>query len=131
MNHENALVSQLVQNEQRIGRAISKRDVTVLEELVAEDFVGTTPDGTVLTKRDVVATLFLPAYEIDEFENTDVQVRAYGHAAVVVGRGVVRRSIPRTGCERTVSIHARLAAAGSAMVCRRGAFVDAATGRAG
>ena len=59
-------------------------------DLFAEDFVGTTPDGTVVTKRDVVATLFSPAYDIDEFENTDIQVRAYGDAAVVVARGIVR-----------------------------------------
>jgi uncharacterized protein (TIGR02246 family) len=90
VNHENALVSQLVLNEERIGRAIAKRDEAVLDDLFAEDFVGTTPDGTVLTKRDVIASLFSPAYDIDEFNNVDIQVRMYGDAAVVVARGVVR-----------------------------------------
>jgi uncharacterized protein (TIGR02246 family) len=90
MNHEDALISQLVLNEQQIGSAIAKRSATAIEELFAEDFVGTTPDGTVLTKRDVVGTLFSPAYDIDEFENTDIQVRVFGDAAVVVARGIVR-----------------------------------------
>ena len=90
MNHGNALVSQLVLNEQQIGTAIAKRNATVIEDLFAEDFVGTTPDGAVDTKRDVVATLFSPAYDIDEFENADIQVRVYGDAAVVVARGIVR-----------------------------------------
>jgi hypothetical protein len=69
-----------VLNEQRIGSAIAKRNAAVIEELFAEDFVGTTPDGTLLTKRDVVGTLFSPAYDIDEFENTDIQVRVFGVA---------------------------------------------------
>jgi ketosteroid isomerase-like protein len=87
---DNEVVSQLVLHELRIGRAIAEGNVAVVEELLAEEFVGTTPEGAVLTKKEVVLTLFSPAYDIDVFENTDIDVRVHGNAAVVVARGVVR-----------------------------------------
>jgi Domain of unknown function (DUF4440) len=83
-------VAQLARQEQRIGRAIAEGNVSVLEDLLAAEFVGTTPDGTVLTKQEVIVSLFSAAYDIDSFENTDIDVRLYGDAAVVVARGVVR-----------------------------------------
>jgi hypothetical protein len=86
----NDVASQLVLQEQRMGRAIAKGNVAVVDELLAEEFVGTTPEGVVLTKKEVVHTLFSPAYDIDAFENTDIDVRVYGDAAVVVARGIVR-----------------------------------------
>jgi ketosteroid isomerase-like protein len=43
----------------------------------------------VLTKQEVIFSLFSPAYDIDSFENTDIDVRVYGDAAVVVARGIV------------------------------------------
>src|SRR6266550_3108719 len=35
-------------------------------------------DGRVLTKRDVSASLFSQACEIDDFQNTDIEVRLFG-----------------------------------------------------
>jgi hypothetical protein len=83
-------VSQLVRHEQHIGRAIAEGNPSVLDDLLAAEFIATTPDGTVLTKQDVIVSLFSPAYEIESFENTDIDVRLYGDAAVVVARGIVR-----------------------------------------
>lgn len=90
MLNQNAVVVQLVCDERRIGRAIAEGDVRVLDELLADDFVGTTPDGTVLAKADVIGTLFSPAYDIDTFENADIDVRVHGDAAVVIARGIVQ-----------------------------------------
>jgi len=86
----NEVVAHLVLQEQTIGRAIAEGNVSVVEDLLAEEFVGTTPEGTVLTKKEVVTSLFSPAYEIESLENTDIDVRIYGDAAVVVARGIVR-----------------------------------------
>ena len=83
-------VAQLVRHEQHIGRAIAEGDASVLDDLLAAEFIATTPDGTVLTKQEVIVSLFSPAYEIESFENTDIDVRFYGDAAVVVARGIVR-----------------------------------------
>jgi hypothetical protein len=83
-------VAELVMQEQRIGRAIAEGNVAVVDDLLAEEFVGTTPEGIVLTKKNVISTLFSPAYDIEVFENTDIDVRVYGNAAVVVARGIVR-----------------------------------------
>jgi hypothetical protein len=86
----NEVVAHLVLQEQTIGRAIAEGNVSVVEDLLAEDFVGTTPEGTVLTREEVVVSLFSPAYDIESLDNTDIDVRVYGEAAVVVGRGIVR-----------------------------------------
>ena len=86
----NEVVEHLVLQEQTIGRAIAEGKVSVIEDLLAEEFVGTTPEGKVLTKKEVVISLFSPAYDIERLENTDIDVRLYGHAAVVVARGVVQ-----------------------------------------
>ena len=87
-DHE--VVARLASQEQRIGRAIAEGNVSVVEDLSAAEFVGTTPEGVVLTKQEVISSLFSPAYDIESFENTDIDVRVYGNAAVVVARGIVR-----------------------------------------
>src|SRR5262245_9224460 len=80
----------LALQERHFGRAIAEGNASVVDDLLAADFVGTTPDGIVLTKQAVLFELFSPAYDIDSFENTDIDVRVYGDAAVVVARGIVR-----------------------------------------
>jgi ketosteroid isomerase-like protein len=90
MSDQHSLAEELVTNEQRIGRAIATGDPSVLEALLAPDFVGTTPTGTVLGKPAVLDSLFSPAYDIETFENADIEVRFFGDVAVVLGRGVVR-----------------------------------------
>ena len=87
---DNEVVAHLSSQEQRIGRAIAEGNVSVIEDLLAAEFVSTTPEGVVLTKQEVISSLFSTTYEIDSFENTDIDVRVYGNAAVVVARGMVR-----------------------------------------
>src|SRR3954462_13787424 len=84
-----------------------------------------TPDGTVLNKRDVIENLFSPAYEIDDFENTDIDVRVFGMAAVVVARGSRAWSVPGQRRERTIPLHARLGKGPRTMACGGRPFLDA------
>jgi ketosteroid isomerase-like protein len=90
MTEHRSIAEQIVADEQRIGRAISAGDATVVDALLADDFVGTTANGMVLTKQEVIESLFSPAYDIEAFENTDIDVRLHGDTAIVVARGIVR-----------------------------------------
>jgi len=79
--------------EQEIGAlnrewvdAIIKRDAAAFERILADDYVGTYPDGTVETKAQIVVLNKKPAAPdeptIESMEVSDPQMRVYGDAAV-------------------------------------------------
>lgn len=72
--------------------AEAKIDRAALERLIADDFIGTAPNGRSLTKRDVI-----PAAGSSSglrFTAQDVKARVFGDVGVVTGRGVSRGQAP-------------------------------------
>jgi hypothetical protein len=43
---------ELTQMEQEVGQAITSRDLTTLDRLIADDFINTNPFGVVMTKQE-------------------------------------------------------------------------------
>lgn len=64
--------------------ALTRRDVAMLDRLMAEDYVLTTVSGEVVNKARVLAEV-KSSNATPEVRNTDVTVRVYGDVAVVTG----------------------------------------------
>ena len=78
---------QLEQLEQQLVRAWVEKDRATVEALLADDWTVIDPGGRVLTKAQVLAEGFESGVRNIESGTIDeVQVRLFGHVAVVTGR---------------------------------------------
>jgi ketosteroid isomerase-like protein len=68
--------------------AEERHDRAALERIIADDFVGTGPTGTTVTKRMIVPAESTRRAGGMRMKTQDVQARVYGDAAVVTGRGL-------------------------------------------
>ena len=79
----------LVKIEQEWGDAIVHHDASTLANILADEYVLTTPFGQVVTKAQMVESLRTPrddSFKIKEVEQEDVFARFYGDTAVVYSR---------------------------------------------
>jgi len=80
-------------SERQWAESVASGDSTVVERILAEDFVGVDPDGSLYEKAKMVKdTVSAPKYFLSNHLN-EVKVRFYGDAAVAQGsESWVRRS---------------------------------------
>jgi ketosteroid isomerase-like protein len=76
--------------EREVGEALARCDVTALERLFADDFIGITPIGVEVSKADVLAQIGSADYEPETIENTVRRVRCFGNVSVVSAHGTAR-----------------------------------------
>lgn len=71
--------------------AYEKHDVKAMNEIVADDFVITFPDGSMQTKAQIVAMIKAPRQpgrRTPKFHTEDVQTRVYYNTVILMGRVV-------------------------------------------
>jgi uncharacterized protein (TIGR02246 family) len=71
--------------------AYEKHDVKAMNDIVADDFVITFPDGSMQTKAQIVAMIKAPRQPgrpTPKFHTEDVQTRVYGDTVILMGRVV-------------------------------------------
>ena len=71
--------------------AYEKNDAKVMDEIVADDFVITFPDGAMQTKSQILAMIKVPRQPgrpTPKFHTEDVQARVYGNTVILMGRVV-------------------------------------------
>ncbi len=64
-------------------------DATVLDRIIADDFIGVGPSGTVRTKPQVIADFTSGDLKFQSITTDEVQVRVYGNTAVETGRSTM------------------------------------------
>ena len=64
-------------------QAALKGDVTAVDKLLADDFIGINPVGETNTKADVLELFKSGKLKYDAFEISDMKVRVYGETALV------------------------------------------------
>jgi hypothetical protein len=74
---------QLKKLEIQYADAGVKKDVAVLDRVLADDFTETAPDGVVYTKAENMASLKSGEDVIFSYAYSDMKVRVYGDTAVV------------------------------------------------
>jgi hypothetical protein len=80
-----AVRAELLALESRWDSAVVRKDIAVLERILAPSFVFIGADGSVSTRSEMLAGLQTPDLVIDPFETRDVQVRLYGSTAILTG----------------------------------------------
>jgi ketosteroid isomerase-like protein len=74
--------------------AVLKDDTAAMSSLLADDYIGITPFGTVQTKDETLATLRTRRTHIASIEITDRKVRFYGSTALVTSTADVQATTP-------------------------------------
>ncbi len=86
--------------------ALKSRDWDQLVAIYSDDYMLVRPDGSVLSKEEVLADLRVGGLEFKEIEVADVKVRIHGDAAILTG---VSRTVTSRQAKETTS-HFRLVA---------------------
>ena len=60
------------------------KDATIVERLIAEDYVYISPNGSMLDRQAILNIIRSPGYRLDRGKRTEVIVRALGREAVVM-----------------------------------------------
>jgi uncharacterized protein (TIGR02246 family) len=71
--------------------AYEKHDAKAMNDIVADDFVITFPDGSMQTKGQIMASIKTPRQPgrpTPKFSTEDVQTRIYGNTVILMGRVV-------------------------------------------
>jgi ketosteroid isomerase-like protein len=77
---------ELFKANQEYDAAIKSNDVKTLEQIFADEFVYTTPDGEVRDKAQQLAFTRSGDLKFESAQSSDVKVRVYGKTAVMTGR---------------------------------------------
>jgi ketosteroid isomerase-like protein len=82
--HENKAVHREIESlEQQWRQAILTNNVAQMNNLLSDDYVGITSNGTVETKAQALAQRRAGTVSITKLDLSDVHIRAYGDTAVV------------------------------------------------
>ena len=76
---------EIIKLENGWNDATVKSDVSFLGQILAEDYTLTQPDGTIVTKAQLLAGLKSGEQVMTFVEASDIKVRVYGDAAVGMG----------------------------------------------
>ena len=69
------------------------RDTAFLEQYLADDYVSTFPDGTVLDKQGEIESLKSGDIALTEMTPSEMNVRTYDGAAVITGRSTIKANV--------------------------------------
>jgi hypothetical protein len=88
--HEDGVIREVLELEQRTKDAMVKNDATFTEHSLAENYIAIGPLGDVITKGDVVAARRTSKLHYESVEFSEVAVRVYGDTAIVTARAEVK-----------------------------------------
>jgi len=74
---------EIEQAEERWREAMIQRNPSVLENLLAEDYTGITPNGAIQTRDQVIGNMRSGAFQVTALFLSDRKIRFYGSTAVV------------------------------------------------
>lgn len=84
-------------------RAVLQSDARRFQELLAEDFRNTNPDGTILDRQGFLAQVARPS-GLKSLVCEDVEIRLFGDVAIIHARTVYETSDGRPGAGRYTDI---------------------------
>jgi ketosteroid isomerase-like protein len=86
LHKEDKLHREIENLESQWRTAVVQNDVTTINRLLADDYLGINPNGTLETKADALAQRRSGTVKISSIEPTSLKVRVYGDTAVVTSR---------------------------------------------
>jgi len=87
-------------------RSVQESDVRRFEEILADDFLNSNPDGSLVDRAGFLAQIARPAM-ISNLEARDVRVRIMGDVAIIHARTEYRKPDGQAGAGRYTDVWAR------------------------
>lgn len=82
---KSADTDKVISLEKKWAEAYKARDITILDSLLAEDFVITVEDGSTYGKAGYISHTADSSVHVDQAELSDLRVRLHGSTAIVTG----------------------------------------------
>jgi ketosteroid isomerase-like protein len=79
--------------ERRLIAAVQKKDLQALNDIWDDQYLGTAPNGRVVSKSDLLSAVNDGVITIDSLEPSDLYVRLFGDVAVMTGRADVKAKV--------------------------------------
>jgi ketosteroid isomerase-like protein len=76
---------ELQEAEKKWAAGAAKQDVTFMQSLVTDDYTMTNPVGQVVPGKVLIDKIKDGTFKVESLDYTDMKVRVYGDAAVVIG----------------------------------------------
>ena len=84
---------ELRQLERSLIAAIQRKDSEKLDRIWADEYLGTAPDGRVVTKADLISAVKGGAIALESLEVDDLRLRLFGDVAVMTGHARVKANV--------------------------------------
>ncbi len=86
---------ELRQLEASLVAAIQRKDTDKLNLIWADEYLGTAPDGRVVSKPELMSAVKTGLIEIESIELDDLKLRLLGDVAVLTGHAEVKASVEK------------------------------------
>lgn len=87
-------------------RSVRTSDVRWFDEHLAEDFMNSNPDGSLVDRAEFLAQIARPC-PVSDFEAEDLRIRILGEFAIIHGRTVYRKPDGQAGAGRYTDVYSR------------------------
>lgn len=87
-------------------RSVQMSDVRWFDENLAEDFMNSNPDGSLVGRAEFLAQIARPC-AVSDFEAEDVRIRILGEIAIIHGRTVYKKPDGQAGAGRYTDVYSR------------------------
>ena len=84
---------EIIKLENEWGDALIKHNPAPINKMIADDFIGTTPDGAVYTKAQLLEEVKSSKEDIISMVDDEVKVHVYGDAAVMSARNTIKMRV--------------------------------------
>jgi ketosteroid isomerase-like protein len=84
---------ELIKLENEWGDALIKHDPAPIDKMLADDFIGTTSEGTIYTKAQLLEGVKSSKEDIISMVDDEVKVHVYGDAAVMSARNTIKMRV--------------------------------------
>ena len=91
---------------QNFVRSVEMSDVGYFEEALAEDFLNSNPDGSLIDRTGFLAQIARPAM-VSNLEAHDVRIRVMGDIAIIHARTTYKKPDGQAGAGRYTDVWAR------------------------
>jgi hypothetical protein len=85
--------AELAAVERRLIMAVQRKDLATLDEIWDDNYLGTAPNGRVVSKADLMAAVNDNVIQIQTLEPDDLYVRMFDDVAVMTGKAAVKATV--------------------------------------
>ena len=90
---EKQALQEIMQAERRLVVSVQRKDMEALNQIWADEYLGTAPNGRVVDKADLMAAVKGGAIEVEQIEFGDLKLRLFSNIGIVTGRADVKAHV--------------------------------------